>query len=196
MNPLDSFSLGWRVRRRCRDLRAVHDHRLEEAVRALGHHLASGSSLTTALRLANVSHPTVTIGHLVADVDRGSTIAEACHRVVASTPATSDASLTLHMVALAAEHGGDPVAHIDALESTLRERRHSRDERRSQASTALASTRFLTVLPIVCGVWICLDDQSVREVLLGSPLGYACLTIGLVLNIIGRRWVTRLVRFA
>ena len=121
---------------------------------------------------------------------------EACDRLAIGADATSDTSLTLRVIALAAEHGGDPVAHIDALEGTLRERRHARDERRSQASTALASTRFLTVLPIVCSVWICLDDQSVRDVLLRSPLGYACLTIGLILNVVGRRWVTRLVRFA
>jgi len=196
MNPFDASSLRWRARRRCRDLRVAHDHHLEEAVRALGHHLASGSSLTTAVRLANASHPTATLGELRAAVDRGSTMVEACDRLAIDDDATSDTSLTLRVIALAAEHGGDPVAHIDALEGTLRERRHARDERRSQASTALASTRFLTVLPIVCSVWICLDDQSVRDVLLGSPLGYACLTIGLILNAVGRRWVTRLVRFA
>lgn len=195
MNPFTSLALAWRAHRRCRDLRVGHDHRLEEAVRAMGHQVAGGSSLTASVRLANASHPTATLGAVVAHIEGGSTVSEACRRVSDSTDSASDASLVVQVIALAADHGGDPVAHIDALETTLRERRHARDERRSQASTALASTRFLTVLPIVCSVWICVDDESVREVLLASPLGYACLTIGIVLNVIGRRWVNRLVRF-
>ncbi|MFZ9385065.1 MAG: type II secretion system F family protein [Ilumatobacteraceae bacterium] len=195
MNPLTRSSLAWRARRRCRNLRIDHDHNLEEAVRALGHHLASGSSLTAAIRLAQASHPTSTLGHVAAAVEGGSTVAEACHHATRSGDEASDGSLALMVIALAAEHGGDPVAHIEALETTLRERRHARDERRSQASTALASARFLTILPIVCSVWICLDDPSVRDVLLNSPIGYACLTIGVFLNVIGRRWVTRLVLF-
>ncbi|MBU3689152.1 MAG: hypothetical protein B7C54_06020 [Acidimicrobiales bacterium mtb01] len=196
MSPLTRSSLAWRARRRVRDLRIGHDHHLEEAVRALGHHLASGSSLTTALRLTHSAHPTATLARLVSEIDRGSSVAEACHRATESADPKSDGSLTLLVIALAAEQGGDPIAHIDALEATLRERHHANDERRSQASTALASTRFLTILPVVCSVWICLDDRSVREVLIASPIGYACLVIGITLNVVGRRWVTRLVRFA
>ena len=79
---------------------------------------------------------------------------------------------------------------------TLRSRRHAAADRLTQASTAIASIRLLTWLPLVCAMWMVLDDAAVREVLFASPIGWACLVSGVVFNLLGRQWTNRLVRRA
>ena len=58
---------------------------------------------------------------------------------------------------------------------------------------ATASIRMLTWLPIACTGYLIVEDDATRAVLLHSPLGSACLGIGITLNQIGRFWVRRLV---
>ncbi len=193
MRPVRSHftSTTWRTRHRYRSL-VLDDTKLESSIGSLAQHLAGGDSLVTALRRADAAYPSATLRSIILGIDSGLTIAQSCRQVLASETASSDHALVVHVIRLVAEHGGEPLAQITALEATLRDRRHARDERLSQASTALASIRFLTVVPIVCGVWVCIDDESVRRVLLGSSLGFVCLVVGLALNLAGRRWTRRL----
>jgi tight adherence protein B len=105
----------------------------------------------------------------------------------------SDLVLTLQVLKMAAEVGGEPTRHVNALAETLRARRRAAADRLTQASTALASIRLLTWLPVACAIWMVVDDPGVRAVLIASPIGWACLTAGVVFNLLGRHWTHRLV---
>jgi tight adherence protein B len=102
--------------------------------------------------------------------------------------------MVLHVIALASEVGGDIAQQLDCLIDTLLDRSISKAERQTQAATATASMRLITWLPVVCGTWILSDSPAVRNVLLATPLGWACLTVGVGLNFVGRTWTKRLVR--
>jgi Flp pilus assembly protein TadB len=101
--------------------------------------------------------------------------------------------MALHVIALASEVGGDIAQQLDCLIDTLLDRSLAKAERETQAATATASIRLITWLPVVCGAWILSDSPAIRQVVFATPLGWACLTMGIGLNFIGRTWTKRLV---
>lgn len=167
---------------------------------SMSRHLRSGSSLTASLGAAGRSHPQEWTFTVLRSVASGDSLADAVatrlDRETVERHPDGDIVLTLQVIGLAARVGGEPARHIDALVETLRSRRHAAADRLTHASTAIASIRLLTWLPIVCAVWMVLDDSAVREVLVASPIGWVCLVSGVVFNLIGRQWTNRLVRRA
>lgn len=169
-------------------------NRLEAALSATARHVRSGSSLITALHSAHERHSAELFERLIDDLDRGRSLRSICDQLLTSEPRPpAEEVLVLNVLALSADCGGDVSANLDALVDGLRDRRIVRDERLANAATAVASTRLLTWLPIVCAGYLVLDDDSIRRVLLQSPIGWACLSIGIALNLIGRRWTRSLV---
>ena len=73
----------------------------------------------------------------------------------------------------------------------LRERHAIRLERRTQAAQAMFSARILSWLPVVFGVIMAVTNRSVRGAYFGGVAGLACLFVGILLNVAGRRWMTR-----
>ena len=121
----------------------------------------------------------------------------ACHKLLddlSESAENTDHMMALHVIALASEVGGDIARQLDCLIDTLLDRSQAKVERQTQAATATASIRLITWLPVVCGVWILSDSPAVRHVLLATPLGWACLTIGVGLNFVGRTWTHKMVR--
>jgi len=104
-----------------------------------------------------------------------------------------DLSVVLHVISLASEVGGDAAHHIDALIDTLLDRSYARQDRQAQASTAMASTRLITWLPVVCAAWIVSDSPAIRKTMLATPLGWTCLALGIGLNLVGRIWTKKLI---
>jgi Flp pilus assembly protein TadB len=130
-------------------------------------------------------------------MSRGIALNAACHKildVLSESAENSDVVMTLHVIALASEVGGDIAQQLDCLIDTLLDRSQAKVERQTQAATATASIRMITWLPVLCGVWILSDSSAVRHVLLATPLGWACLTIGIGLNFVGRTWTHKIVR--
>ena len=113
---------------------------------------------------------------------------------MSETAKDADSIMTLHVISLVSEVGGDVAQQLDCLIDTLLDRSQAKAERQTQAATATASMRLITWLPVVCGAWILSDSPAVRRVLLATPLGWACLTIGIGLNFVGRTWTHRMVR--
>lgn len=127
------------------------------------------------------------------EVRAGSSLTNA----IASTPSHDpDWALARAVLATVAEHGGPAAEPLDRVAVTLRERAALRDERRVQAAAALWSARLLTGLPLVVAGWSILTSPSVRQVLVATPLGWACLIGGGVLNLAGRRWTAHIIRSA
>lgn len=193
----------FRVRRRALGLRHDADGvdaRVDCLVVAetVDRQLRAGSTLTAALRSATRVHRQAWCRDIVRSIDRGSTLASAAESQLdlemRRRRPDGDLVLTLQVLAMAAEVGGESTRHIDALADTLRARRRAAADRLTHASTAVASIRLLTWLPALCAVWMVVDDPSVRAVLLASPIGWGCLLAGVTFNLLGRHWTNRLVR--
>jgi Flp pilus assembly protein TadB len=189
------------IRSRALDLRSDRRHHHPDCVvvaETIERQLRSGSTLTAALRDAARRHSQPWCRQVVRSLDRGSPLTAAIrapldHEMRQRRPDT-DLVLTMQVLAMAAEVGGEPTRHVAALAETLRARRRAAADRLTQASTALASIRLLTWLPVACAIWMVVDDPGVRAVLIASPIGWACLTAGVVFNLLGRHWTNRLVR--
>ena len=168
-----------------------------DALSSMSRSLRSGLSLTTALQISISQYPCDLFAQLHRFISRGMAINSACHKLLDDVPESTDNSdqiMTLHVIALASEVGGDIAQQLDCLIDTLLDRSQAKAERQTQAATATASMRLITWLPVVCGAWILSDSSAVRHVLLATPLGWACLTVGVGLNLAGRTWTKRLVR--
>jgi Flp pilus assembly protein TadB len=170
---------------------------LIDALSSMSRNTRSGLSLVTALQISVSHHPCDLFAQLHNLVSRGLALNTACHKILddmSESAENSDCMMALHVIALASEVGGDRAQQLDCLIDTLLDRSQSKVERQTPAATATASIRLITWLPVVCGAWILSDSPAVRHVLLATPLGWACLTIGVGLNFAGRTWSKRMVR--
>ena len=112
--------------------------------------------------------------------------------VVADTSMLKDDDAFLVRSVIAAGAGGPAASFaLQRAAWALRERQAIRLERRTYASQAVFSARVLSWLPVVFGVVMAVTNRSVRSVYLGGPAGIACLTVGLLLNVAGRRWMQK-----
>lgn len=168
--------------------RATRD--VVEWVSMLARLLRSGSTLHAALHEVAHRHPRSLAHDIVIALKQGSTLSEAVASVL---PDNDDERLVQFVLRLATDLGGDVPAQIDSLLDTLGDRANARRDRVAHASTALASTRLLTVLPIVATVFIVADDHRMLHTYVSTSAGLACLIGGLVLNLCGRLWTRRLI---
>lgn len=185
------------TRRRLMDNDIYGNSSLIDALSSMSRNTRSGLSLATALQISISHHPCDLFTQLHNLVSRGMALNTACHKILddmSESAETTDHMMALHVIALASEVGGDIAQQLDCLIDTLLDRSLSQAERQTQAATATASMRLITWLPVVCGTWILSDSPAVRHVLLATPLGWACLTVGVGLNLVGRTWTKRLVR--
>lgn len=185
------------TRRRLTNNDIYGNSELIDALSSMSRNARSGLSLATALQISISHHPCDLFAQLHNLISRGMALNTACHKILddmSETAKNADSMMTLHVIALASEVGGDIAQQLDCLIDTLLDRSQAKVERQTQAATATASIRLITWLPVVCGAWILSDSPAVRHVLLATPLGWTCLTIGIGLNFVGRTWTHRMVR--
>lgn len=127
------------------------------------------------------------------EVRAGSSLANA---IATSPSGDPDWALARAVLATLAEHGGPASEPLDRVAATLRERAALRDERRVHAAAAVLSARLLTWLPLLVAGCSMLTSSSVRQVMLATPLGWACLVGGVLLNLLGRQWTARIIQSA
>jgi tight adherence protein B len=94
---------------------------------------------------------------------------------------------------LAGDAGGSVASVLDGVTDTLRDRIALEREVAALSSQARASAAVLVVAPVVFAVLAAVADPRVARVLLGSPLGWACLAAGAALDGVGALWMARLV---
>ena len=194
---LQYFMTRRQTRRRLINNDFYGNRNLIDALSSMSRSVRSGLSLATALQISISQHPCDVFAQLHSLISRGMALNTACHKLLdelSESAETTDHMMALHVIALASEVGGDIAQQLDCLIDTLLDRSLSQAERQTQAATATASMRLITWLPVVCGSWILSDSPAVRHVLLATPLGWACLTVGVGLNLVGRTWTKRLVR--
>lgn len=171
---------------------SVGNEQLRDALAHIARCLRSSHTLSVALLSSTTHHPTDVTRRLARLTTSGVPLNEACRRII-DHESDRDVLMSLHVLSISASSGGDIARTIDSLVDTLDDRARARAERRVQAATAMASTRLITWLPVVCGGYVIVDNREVRQTLIATPLGWACLVVGAALNIVGRRWTRMLV---
>jgi tight adherence protein B len=86
--------------------------------------------------------------------------------------------------------GGDLAVALDAAAVTLLDRAEVRDEARALSAQARTSAAVLVALPPFGAACFCLLDPAVATTLFATPLGWACLLVGALLDGAGA-WVMR-----
>lgn len=95
---------------------------------------------------------------------------------------------------VAAEVGGPGADAIDAAAASLRERLAAEDEIAALSVQARLSAALLTVAPLGFAFLLTTLDPTSARFLFGTRAGWACIALGLVLDLLGGWWMMRLVR--
>jgi tight adherence protein B len=185
---LDAFVAAWsarRARRRVPDARAVASW-CDDIVRQL----RSGSTLRDALgRAPDDTTTALATAQLRVAIERGLSIPDAIARVDDTGP---HLRLALGVLSTTSRIGGPAAASIDRTAMTLRRRAADLDDRSTQAAQARLSTHVMTAVPLLMLAVLVTTDHDVRAVSV-SPIGAACITSGLILNLAGWWWMHRIV---
>ena len=175
LNALVAVIARRRAERRNRPSPGVVAALLDQTAR----HCASGVSLNEAFGTAVEGSSLSTVfADVTAAMMTGESIGTALERVRTDQP---DVALATHVLRLCAAQGGAVSESLDRAATTLRERETVAQERIAQSAQARLSARVLTLLPIAFGGWTLLTTATVRHFFL-TPIGMACLMVGLGLN--------------
>ena len=107
---------------------------------------------------------------------------------------TADVALATRTLSVASNGGYGIVGALEKSASILREREHIAHERLAQTAQIRLSTAVLSWIPLVICAWVITRQSHTRTFLLHSPLGLLCIAFGLLFNIAGRKWITRIAR--
>lgn len=155
---------------------------------AIARQVRSGSSLTSAVDdEIDLSTPLGVVADRLAE---GSSLTEALAVVV---PSHADVALTVQALSATAHLGGPIAATLDEAAAVLRERAAARAERQAHSSQARLSARVLTIVPLVFAAWSAVASQRTRDVYLSDVAGAVCASCGLALNIVGSKWMKRII---
>ena len=177
------------------------DRALPELLQTVARELRSGASLATAVVVAaeavaarpGTGDPSAAA--LARAVRRGTPLAVAVADWTGPDP-TGARRLAGTALVLAAETGGTTAVVVDGVADTLRDRVALEREVGALSSQARASAVVLVVAPVVVAVLAASADERIAAFLLGSPLGWACVACGLVLDAVGAAWMHVTIRRA
>jgi tight adherence protein B len=168
-----------------------------DALDAVARSCRAGSSVVVALStLGPDDGPAAPIFADVAHrVARGVALRDALDDVVAAHP---DASVRLAAAALlvGADTGAAPARAVDGVAATLRDRVALEREAAGHATQATASAAVLVLAPVGFGAFAVVTDPRVGGFLFSGPAGWACLSVGIALDVIGALWMARMVKAA
>lgn len=152
----------------------------------------SGDTLAAAVRgcrpPVGAAEP---IGALVLAIDRGVPLADAVSRLDAG-PAADGLDLALTVVRACARTGGPPAEPLDRAAAALRARAAESADRRTHSAQARLSAVVMTILPTAMLLLLVATSGSVRSAL-GTPIGSLSVAVGIGLNLLGWRWMRRLI---
>lgn len=154
--------------------------------------LRSGVSLPVAVRSAAAGAVDEATLQLADELAAGSALLPAVEqwRCACPTPARA---LVAAALALASEAGGSVASVLDGVSDTLRDRVALDREVAALSSQARASAAVLVVAPVAFAVLAATADRRVADVLLGRPIGWACMAAGVALDAVAALWMSHLV---
>jgi tight adherence protein B len=178
-------------------LRARRDRQLElalpDALDAVARSLRSGASMRQAVAEAAEAVRGLLRADLDAvarDVGDGASLEHALERWCERRPLPG-VRLAAAALALGAETGGASARAIDGVTATLRTNLAIAGEVRALSSQARLSALVIVLAPIAFAFLATTSDGSSAAFLLGTPLGWLCLAVGLGLDAIGWLWMRR-----
>jgi tight adherence protein B len=154
---------------------------------AIARQVRSGSSLTAAF-VAELKTPSPLSG-VVGRISAGESLTDALYDLV---PDDAEVAFAVQALRATAHLGGPIAATLDAAAAVLRERDAARAERRAHGAQARLSARVLTIVPLGFAAWSAVTSQQTRAVYLSTVAGAACAACGLTLNVLGWRWMNRI----
>ena len=148
---------------------------LDQTARQCASGVSLGEAFTVAVNGSALRH---VFADATAALATGAAIDAALERIPLDQP---DIALAAHVLRLCATQGGTVSESLDRAAATLRDREAVGNERVAQSAQARLSARVLTILPIAFGGWTLLTTPTVQHFFL-TPIGVACLLLGLGLN--------------
>jgi tight adherence protein B len=156
--------------------------------------------------IARLTEANSTVEHAIADIGehpdvpvelrsivdrrrRGRTLEEAVDDVSRDL---QGATTVLAALSTVASVRGRISATLDDAAAMLRDDASLIAERRVHSAQARASGVVLSLLPLAFAAWSVGTDSNVRTFLIASPAGWACVAVGLALNVGGWRWMRRI----
>jgi tight adherence protein B len=159
----------------------------------VAHSSRAGSSLVQAIAEADAETPADRrpfpgAGHAL---QRGRGLADALAptELDPSTPA----GVVGPVIEACADLGGPPAAPLERVSDVLLARAAEQDERRAATAQARLSAGVLTAVPLGIVAFLVLSEPAIRAVL-ATPAGATCLVAGVVINLLGRWWMSVLIR--
>lgn len=170
---------------------------LPEALDAIAAGLRGGLALPAAIGgAASIGAPLGDeLAALAAEVAAGRLLTDAVARWQ-QTDSDAPTALAAAALAVAAQVGGPGARAVDGAAASLRERIGSEAEAAALATQGRASAAVLTLAPLAFALLLSSLDPAAGRFLLGTPIGWLCITVGLGLDAIGAWWMARLVRRA
>jgi tight adherence protein B len=180
-------------RRRGRAVR--RDAQLPEALDRVASAIRAGASIGPALAEVARTCPDP-LGEELRPVGRalehGAGLAQALDLWTTAT-SSRDAALVAAALGLGGEAGGGVARAVDGVAATLRERRELRAEARALATQARSSAALLVLAPPAFAALVSSIEPGVVGFLVSTPIGLACLALGLALDAVGAWWMARIV---
>jgi Flp pilus assembly protein TadB len=194
---------GARVRNRRRARRAPappRDDELASWCDGVARAVRAGVSLPLAIASTRGDPPIeAALAPVRLALERGTPTADAILRLGSDRPRTrrtrsrtAGSELVIGVVRAVATVGGPSAESLDRVAAVLRERCADAADRQTHAAQARLSAVVLTLLPPAFLGLLAFTGTGVRAALTTAP-GVACVTAGVLLNVIGWRWMSRLV---
>lgn len=175
-----------RARRRCAAQAAATGAQIQEVCEILGAELAAGLGVDVSLREAATAWPP--LHRAVGAHAMGSSVPDLLRRL-AEEPGAGDLRLVAAAWQVAARSGSGLAHSLGEVAQTLRAREATRRVVRSELASARSTARLMAGLPVLTlamGSGIGGDPVAF---LVGTPQGWGCLSFGLLLTIVGLRWI-------
>lgn len=186
-----SLSVAAARLRRKRGLPKQHpDATLADALEQVARLVRSGSSMASAVSQAAADHP----GSMLRTIDARRAGGTSLRDAITGTHSTApDDRLALAVLGAIVDGGGPGANAIDRAAATIRERADIRANRRAQSAQARLSAQIMSALPIGFTGWAVATDSRTARFVFGTPFGLVCLGAGVGLDVLGWRWMRRIV---
>ncbi len=170
------------------------EERFADAVGALAAAVRSGASLTQAIRYASTeAAPPVRddLALVVERLDTGIALDQALRSWSSARPG-ANVELVVGSLELHRRSGGDLPAVLDQVVGTIRDRVSITREVRSLTAQARMSAWILGLLPVGFFGFLWLTSRRDIEGAMSTPVGIACVLVGLLLELGAFAWIRKL----
>lgn len=167
---------------------------LPESLESMARALRSGASLRQAVDEAAASTPAplgAELRTVAVAVSNGTPLADALRSLEHRRPLPG-VRLAVAALVLGTETGGAQARAVDGVAATIRSRLSVTKEVRALSSQARLSGLVIALAPLGFAVLAVATDEPTATFLLRTPVGLACLALGLALDGLAAWWMHRL----